>query len=556
MHFSRKTGRNYLQLGPIVGHTDHQSVRIWIRTFDDPANYTLRIQGVGLFPFISTEGGVLELRTAIALASNLRPDHQYRYQILRNGKRVYGLNGGKFRTMLELGSYSENMLVTISCNHHNEIGAWEDLAKFIEENQPRALLMLGDNVYVDRDPNVWEDHLDSSPLERRRALAEQYQKNWTREPIRQILANIPTYMIWDDHDIRDGWGSFAPDSPTLLEAFGKRKSTRDIYDRYNAYFEDARTIFWHFQMVHNPPYGQNTVLPTQELESENLVASPPSLGERKAMPFVFRCGNAAVIVLDSRGERDIWRKEYPVLGKSQWEFIRNVYENLDLKLDALIVATPVPIVGMAPDGQTQSGLGGRTDDVKLFEKGDEEGLAALADTDVEADVVYSLLADSIHSKTGYRPEWGDFKVKEIDDVRDQWSHHFSRPEQALLIRTAAEALAQNRPKNAPRRLLFVGGDWHAGGLVEVEMEEENISFPCLVTSGISQRTNGDFLISSVVDMKHEVAPGIQAKFRTVVTGYNFGLIQLIPTGATPEIIPSVIHKENASSWGITAQLPI
>lgn len=97
---------NRLQLGPIVGHTDENSSRIWIQVFDDPEIYHLRVQGIGLFPFISTEISTqpLEFRTAIAIAEGLRPDWRYRYNILRNGRSIPGTNG-TFRTMPNNGSW-------------------------------------------------------------------------------------------------------------------------------------------------------------------------------------------------------------------------------------------------------------------------------------------------------------------------------------------------------------------------------------------------------------------------------------------------------------------
>ena len=88
-----------IELGPVVGHTDHQSTRIWIKVFDDPRNYTLRVAGVGTFQFVSTEGQPpFEFRTAVAVATGLRPDLTYRYGVQRLG-RFLGNGRGKVRAM-------------------------------------------------------------------------------------------------------------------------------------------------------------------------------------------------------------------------------------------------------------------------------------------------------------------------------------------------------------------------------------------------------------------------------------------------------------------------
>jgi hypothetical protein len=72
-----------LRLGPVVGHADTTSVRIWIRTADDPGQYTLDIRRVGSFAFVSTEVQ-LEFGTAVAIAYGLRVNHL----------RVHGLPPG------------------------------------------------------------------------------------------------------------------------------------------------------------------------------------------------------------------------------------------------------------------------------------------------------------------------------------------------------------------------------------------------------------------------------------------------------------------------------
>ena len=90
------------------------------------------------------------------------------------------------------------------------------------------------------------------------------------------------------------------------------------------------------------------------------------------MPFVFRCGRLVVLVLDSRGERDVFRRGVPVLGAEQWEFIEQVFANLPADVEALAVVTPTPIASLDPDGQVQKLMGDRTDDVEAFKRGDEE----------------------------------------------------------------------------------------------------------------------------------------------------------------------------------------
>src|SRR5690349_25169896 len=129
------TGSRRLQLGPLVGHTDHESSTIWIRVFDNPALYTLRVLGAGDAPFISTEGNP-EFGTAIGKINGLRPDRKYRYRVMRKGRAVPN-GSGTFRTMPASGSLAELQFVAVSCNGVKEIGAWHELKEFIDRTKPR-----------------------------------------------------------------------------------------------------------------------------------------------------------------------------------------------------------------------------------------------------------------------------------------------------------------------------------------------------------------------------------------------------------------------------------
>ena len=535
---SRDTRIHRLRLGPIVGHTDHESTRIWIRVSDDPSLYQLRVQGRGTFDFLPTEPGGLEFGTAIAVADGLRSDTVYRYQVLRR-RRVLSDGRGTFRTMPHPHSMAEVLFGVVSCNHNVDAGAWPQLDTFIRDAAPRFLLFIGDQVYLDsEEPNVWRDFLTADAESRRAAMAEKYQESWSRPYVRSVLANVPTYMIWDDHEIRDGWGSFAGDSPTLA---AQNPRSAPITDLYRQYFEDARDVYWHFQACRNP------------LPDYVVPQAPP--GYRRAVPVVFRCGRLLVTMLDSRGDRDVFRAERPVLGAEQWTYLEKVLGEIDPQIDALAVVTAVPIVCASPDGQWQTLVGERTDDIDAYRRGNREQLERVRNENSE-DFVHLLLsgaAAAARSRFGGDANWGSFKVNDIDDTRDQWSHHYSRPEQEALIRAAVAARLTNRTQGTPRSLIFIGGDLHVGGTLDLEIEMETpVIVPCLVASGISKAAGTKQLLGTVFDQEFEVASGIIARLKTTVGAYNYGVVQTVPTGHGAAILGVVVHEGNASSWGLEA----
>jgi len=559
-----------LRLGPIVGHTDDRSVRIWIRAVDDPALYTLTVHGVGEFQFVSTETA-FEFGTAIAIAQGLRANHPYRYTVRRLGRELASAKGS-FQTMPPLEYLNELSFAVISCSHQSKVGAWEELKEFIEDTKPRFLLMIGDQIYTDDPPesSIWEITLDDESSEKRRHLiAEKYQESWARSYVSEILANIPCYMMWDDHDIRDGWGSFAPDSPTLSARY---PWSEPIHKKYAAYFEDARDVYWHFQMVHNPPPLINTTLQPQPPIVYQVVTPPYAASNSPvaAMPFVFRVGRSAILVVDNRGQRDVWREKDPILGTEQWSFLNSVVDNLAEDIDAVILVTPVPIVSDAPYGQAQLMVGSRTDDVEMFKKGDEEGLRKVYYT--EGKEGSNTFWEGVHTvgnlfsgltvygaaSAGFQINYGSLKLNSIDDLRDHWSHSFSRAEQERLIRLAARARTVNRAGGSPRGLLFVGGDLHAGGLFRIDTKKPACTFECLISSGISKGAPSDFpgQLGTVADREFEVAEGIRATLNYLVKDFNFGTVTVLPEGKTAHITARVVHTGFQSDvWGVSLGQP-
>lgn len=545
----RPGGRPRLVLGPVVGHTDHRSTRLWIQVPDDPADYAVRVEGVGLVRFESTEPGGREFGTAIANVRGLEPDRRYTYRITRAGRFLAGARGS-VRTLPPPESMTPILFDAISCNGAPQLGAWQDFADHVEKAQPSFIVMMGDQVYLDEDePNVFRDHFDDGRAAdrgaRRRAMAASYRANWSRAPVARLLANTPCYMVWDDHDIRDGWGSLASDSPTLAARFPRGA---DIHRRSVEFFEDARDVYWHFQGCRNPRPGDHLdALNQPDPAFPHYVDGPLPAGQRVGMPFAFRCGRLMVMVLDSRGARDVFRADKPVLGSAQWAFVDQVLARVPADVEALAVVTATPLASQDPDGQTQRLMGGRTDDVEAFRRGDERELFHPSSKDGKAvGIVKAIVSAKVERLTGTNPNFGSFQISNLDEARDQWSHRASRPEQQDLLKKAFAARLANRPPGArPRELLFLGGDIHIGATFEVHATRPvKAKAPLLVSSGISQIEDRQPFVGVYVDQAFGLAPGIRAELKTVVDQFNFGVVSVVPTGHGAQIQSALAHRGN------------
>ena len=549
-NMAARRSQRRLKLGPVVGHTDETSTRIWIQVDDDPALYRLRVEGVGLFDFESTEFGVVEFGTAIARVTGLQPDLRYRYRVLRAGRFVPEAKGS-VRTMPPTASMTNLLFCAISCNGAAKLGAWEQFANFVERSQPSFIVMMGDQVYMDEDePDIFAHHFNSDPVKRRKAMAEKYRLNWSRDTVQRVFANFPIYMIWDDHDIRDGWGSLASDSPTMAAIHSRGAQ---IFRKSTAFFEDARDLYWHFQGCRNPLPGdhRDPLIPAQlDPAFPHYIDGPVPHGQRLGMPFVFRCGRLMMLVLDSRGERDVFRKDYPILGERQWAFIDEVFARLPADVDALAVVTATPIASQDPDGQTQRLMGERTDDVVAFKRGDEKELFHPQSNSDKGELVKTIINAKIGRLTNLQLNLGDFQISNLDEARDQWSHRFARSEQRDLLKKAFAARFTNRNAASGRGLMFLSGDIHIGCIFDLSATQPPSKAVSLTSSGISQIDDTQPLVGTFVDEEFSLALGVRSTLRDVVNQFNFGVIQVQPTGNGAELNAVLAHEGNGFAFGL------
>ncbi|SHE80618.1 PhoD-like phosphatase [Lampropedia hyalina DSM 16112] len=133
------------------------------------------------------------------------------------------------------------------------------------------------------------------------------------------LARIPTIMMWDDHDIFDGWGSYSCEmqqSPL-----------------FQTLFRHARRAFWVFQMQHAlsdlpaleeaTPAGFSVQDPLYRPLAWNTVLrhdprALPLLDGQPGFTSAFRMGAVALVVADLRTERS----RTQILGPESWSALK------------------------------------------------------------------------------------------------------------------------------------------------------------------------------------------------------------------------------------------
>lgn len=204
----------------------------------------------------------------------------------------------------------------------------------IEEGPYHLLLLGGDQVYAD---SIWSDRREASAFvdwndagqnpatkfgslmqnQAERFYLALYLRRWTESGPKEVLASIPTLMMWDDHDIFDGWGSFPP--------------VKHGCAVYQGIFRTAAKYFRLFQ--------QHCLLPAA------VAGRLPELAEGEQHSFGFDFGSWALVAPDLRGNRT----DRQILGRQNLTAVLDWVDGLGASGRAvlprhLLVMTSLPVM--------------------------------------------------------------------------------------------------------------------------------------------------------------------------------------------------------------------
>ena len=202
---------------------------------------------------------------------------------------------------------------------------WNHLLSVHEDTPLHLLLWGGDQSYIDfifqdipylRDwvnmewNEKWTcDFPDDLKVQVEQYYFYAYAENWDCRPeMKQALASIPSLMMWDDHDIFDGAGTYPPllhDSPMMMGIFLVAQKMRLLFQHHTTLDKSREHYLFGYQ-------GYN---------------------------FFARCGrNLAIIGADGRTERDTQTIQH----EKTWDMIFDNLENNLEDVEHLIVLFPVP----------------------------------------------------------------------------------------------------------------------------------------------------------------------------------------------------------------------
>ena len=204
-----KKFETHLVHGPLLGNVTENSASFWMRTATEckiqvKATPLVRNEELPVFsPIVSSSAN--DDFTVVATVSGLTEKTHYEYSVTIDGRECE-MGSKSFRTFQPPGKKSQFKIAFGGGAGY--VPENERMWKTIQKQSPDALLLLGDNVYID-DPES--------------KLMQQYtyQRRQSRPEWRALTSETPVYTIWDDHDFStdDSWGGADVDVPFWKKEF-------------------------------------------------------------------------------------------------------------------------------------------------------------------------------------------------------------------------------------------------------------------------------------------------------------------------------------------------
>ena len=323
-----------LKVGPLLGL---ESDTLYTLCFSTDKTIKKAIAHIGGGDVVCTKVGEtpssLVWRAEYSAKSG-KKDQSISYRITLDGEVAECANKRSEWSFFIPGTVSTPKLVYASCNGFSEeklmaktqdpYGLWQRMA--VQHQQaPFALLMMGgDQLYADsvfssravESLRRWKELNHDAKVKTKASATliaqldkffdQLYQERWLDKSLSLMLASIPSVMMWDDHDIFDGWGSY-PDDLHNCEVF------RAIFDAAKRYFE----LF--------------------QVRSRRNTSLLKADAHHYAMAFRFRDYN--ILALDNRTERTLKM----VMSDEQWALVAK-HLKTQVNDGHLLVMSAVPVV--------------------------------------------------------------------------------------------------------------------------------------------------------------------------------------------------------------------
>lgn len=434
-----------------------------------------------------------DLNTTVVRVTSLRPDTRYQYVLRRQtGDQVGQPRRGRALTAGDLVTFSDERdarrlrFAFASCHspvHHGllsggiETVSREALERWVALGRLPAsecdmVILMGDQIYADGI----EDNFPDDPWVTR--FANRYHQQWEYREVRRVLASRPHYMILDDHEVRDDYGTSELDDEIVTNGLRAYRA---------------------FQHSHNPG------------------------GPDGPFHYGFRRGPVAFFVLDTRTRRatDPDNAGFPVIGQAQLNEFRRWADEDARDADVIVVVTSVPLAWLPVEIIREA--------IKNIGRG--LGVLVSAGNLVAGPINYFI--GSVLGEAAFRYLSGQH------DLEDQWTFGPLQPDLRRVLTILFDlandldpSTGEPRPEGHKRAVFVLGGDVHMGGIHVIESSHDgssgvrdhraNASIYSLTSSPISHKPPDSKIYQDAIEkVSDDIDPHIVFTGKAVV-GQVFG----------------------------------
>jgi alkaline phosphatase D len=316
-----------LLLGPIIGGLSPTSANLWGRTTGEAILHAW----LGELPDLSDAqlaGKSMPLTpdtgyAGVAPLQNLTPNTHYHYTLNLHdtppdpGQGPYPeFTTFPIEQQLAGFSFAFGSCFRPLSEHGGTI--FRDLEARRQKDDLRFILLLGDQIYADAYEYNGIGKIACSLPEYR----DVYTYTWSRPPFRELLVNLPAFMILDDHEVDDDWGwvnnqrqtARVPFWDRIIRLFQGRPQNERRLPLHRV--QDALQAYWEHQAMHAPAFK----LPPQLDWRDQYTLLPDDPG---SLAYSFTFGAAAFFVMDARSMRVLNHRQKTILGAGQWQALEN-----------------------------------------------------------------------------------------------------------------------------------------------------------------------------------------------------------------------------------------
>ncbi|MBV2357057.1 alkaline phosphatase family protein [Streptomyces sp. J2-1] len=219
-----------LRLGPVLRYADGESATVWLET-SGPCVVEVRCSdgAGGSAPTFRIAGHHYALVTVTGLRAGSAPS----YEVVLDGAGVWPPADSRFPpSVIRVPGEGDAVRVTFgSCrwaappaDGKDPVGtdALDTLARRIaadpDGERPDVLLLLGDQIYADETSEATRgwlaarrdlDRPPGSQVADYEEYTHLYYESWLDPGVRWLLSTVPSFMIFDDHDVVDDWNTSA-----------------------------------------------------------------------------------------------------------------------------------------------------------------------------------------------------------------------------------------------------------------------------------------------------------------------------------------------------------